>query len=181
MANEEKVAERADGPEGGSYEVIRARLLSQAEAVGEKAEALNDRRKELFGGTELSVVGNERARTENNCLARDIIGVGPHLLFGFDVFLGLRQETAVQDVFSLHRFAEREDGFDVDPVPAAEGGAFLADPRFVKDFTELFRYYKGARLLQLRRTEAGFIAVFQTGERQSDVRVFRFNVDPDGT
>ena len=167
-------------PGGGSYEVIRARLLAQAKAVGETAESLNARRKELFGGTELSVVGNERVRTENNCLPRDILGVGPYLLFGFDVFLGLRKETAVGDVFALHRFEARGDGFDVDPVPHAEGGGFLADPAFIKDFTELFRYYKDARLLQLRRTETGFIAVFQTGERHTDVRVFRFTVDPSG-
>src|SRR5690606_15299852 len=124
MTNEAKAAAQVDGPEGGSYEVIRSRLLSQAQAVAEKAEALNHRRKEPFGGTELTVNGNERARTENNCLPRDIIGVGPHLLFGFDVYLGLRQETTVADVFSLQRFVERVDGFDVDPVPASEGGAF---------------------------------------------------------
>src|SRR3954454_24026537 len=90
--------------EGGSYEVIRARLLHQAEALGTKAADLNERRKKLFGGTELTVIGNERVRTEHNCVPRDIVGVGKYLLFGFNVFIGLKKETALADVFSLHRF-----------------------------------------------------------------------------
>src|ERR671912_1262763 len=98
--------------EGGSYEVIRARLLAQAEQLGTRAADLNTRRKKLFGGTELTVIGNERVRTENNCVPRDIVSVGKYLLFGYNVFLGLKKETSVADVFSLHRFESKDDGFD---------------------------------------------------------------------
>ena len=72
----------------------------------QKADALNSKRKEAFGGTELTVVGNERVRTENNCVPRDIINVGGTLLFGYNVFLGLKTETKIDDVFSLHKFEE---------------------------------------------------------------------------
>ena len=166
--------------EGGSYEVIRARLLNQAEELGTRAADLNARRKALFGGTELTVIGNERVRTENNCVPRDIVSVGQYLLFGFNVFIGLKKETHVADVFSLHKFEKTAEGFDLSTVPPTEGGGFLADPRFVKDFGELYKYYKDAKLLQLSRTESRLMAIFQTGQTLRDIKVFRFNVDVNG-
>jgi len=165
---------------GGSYEVIRARLLSQAEALGSKATDLNERRKKLFGGTELTVIGNERVRTENNCVPRDIVGVGKYLLFGYNVFIGLKKEMHVADVFSLHKFEKTAEGFDFSEVPASEAGGFLKDPRFVKDFSELYKYYKDARLLQLRRNETRLLAIFQTGKSDRDIKVFRFGLDVEG-
>ncbi|MBN1209878.1 MAG: DNA repair ATPase [Myxococcaceae bacterium] len=166
--------------EGGSYEVIRARLLSQAEELGTRAAELNARRKALFGGTELTVIGNERVRTENNCVPRDIIAVGKYLLFGYNVFLGLKKETTVADVFSLHKFEKTAEGFDLSAVPPTEAGGFLADPRFVKDFGELYKYYKDAKLQQLRRTESRLLAIFQTGQTLRDIKVFRFSLDVEG-
>ncbi|MCY1023679.1 DNA repair ATPase [Pyxidicoccus sp. MSG2] len=166
--------------EGGSYEVIRTRLLAQADALGAKANDLNARRKTLFGGTELSVIGNERVRTENNCVPRDIVSVGKYLLFGYNVFIGLKKETSVSDVFSLHRFEKTAEGFDLSTVPNTEAGGFLADPRFVKDFGELYKYYKDAKLLQLRHRDSRLLAIFQTGQSLRDVKVFRFSVDVEG-
>jgi hypothetical protein len=165
---------------GGSYEVIRARLLSQAEALGSKATDLNERRKKLFGGTELTVIGNERVRTEHNCVPRDIVGIGKYLLFGYNVFIGLKKEMNVADVFSLHKFEKTAEGFDFSEVPSSEAGGFLKDPRFVKDFSELYKYYKDARLLQLRRNETRLLAIFQTGKSDRDIKVFRFGLDVEG-
>ncbi|WNG17158.1 DNA repair ATPase [Cystobacter fuscus] len=166
--------------EGGSYEVIRARLLTQAETLGTQASDLNERRKKLFGGTELTVIGNERVRTENNCVARDIVGVGKYLLFGYNVFIGLKKGTSVADVFSLHKFEKTAEGFDFSEVPPTEAGGFLVDPRFVKDFGELYKYYKDARLIQLRRNESRLLAIFQTGQSERDIKVFRFSLDVEG-
>ncbi len=166
--------------EGGSYEVIRTRLLAQADALGAKANDLNARRKALFGGTELTVIGNERVRTEHNCVPRDIVSVGKYLLFGYNVFIGLKKETSVSDVFSLHRFEKTAEGFDFATVPNTEAGGFLADPRFVKDFGELYKYYKDAKLLQLRKRDSRLLAIFQTGQSLRDIKVFRFNVDVEG-
>ena len=167
--------------EGGSYEVIRGRLVGQAAELGRLADALNARRKQTFGGTELTVVGSERVRTENNCVPRDIVAVGKHLLFGFNVFLGLKSETHVGDVLSLHRFEKTPEGFDLSEVPATEGGGFLADARFVKDFQELYRFYKGTKLKSLARTETRLFVVFQVGASVRDVRVFRFSLDAGGS
>jgi hypothetical protein len=80
--------------EGGSYDVIRRRLLEQAAELAAKAEALNDLRKKVFGGTDLTLIANERVRTEHNCIARDIASVAGHLLFGFQVFMGLTDRNA---------------------------------------------------------------------------------------
>ena len=166
---------------GGSYEVIRGRLLATAKSLGERAEALNEKRKAEFGGQSFTVLATERVRTENNCVARDVVPVGDHLLLGFNVFMGLKQERSVRDVFSLHRFVAGADGaFDFSEVPHSEARGFLADGRFVKEFEELYRFYKDARLSHLEKTDARLLATFQTGQSARDVKVLRFSVDAAG-
>jgi len=166
--------------EGGSYEVIRRRLLERAAELGKKAEGLNARRKETFGGAELQLVATERLRTEHNCIPRDIVSIRGKLLVGYLVFMGLKSEVKLGDVFSLHRFAQGEAGFDLSAVPHEEGEGFLADPAFAKDFTDLIRYTKDPRLLQLRRTDTRLLAVFQVGSTERDVKVFRWSLDGAG-
>ncbi|MEQ8278002.1 MAG: DNA repair ATPase [Deltaproteobacteria bacterium] len=164
--------------EGGSYEVIRRRLLEQAAALGEAAERLNAKRVGTFGGTELAVIGNERVRTENNCVPRDIVNVGGTLLFGYNVFLGLKTETSIDDVFSLHGFTEKDGGgFDLSALPLDSGGGLLSGEEFQRDFAELYKYYKDARLLVVREAEGRLLAVFQTGNTLADIKAFRWAVD----
>ncbi|MEM7158097.1 MAG: DNA repair ATPase [Myxococcota bacterium] len=167
--------------EGGSYEVIRDRLVEQAKELGQRTEALNVRRQEVFGGTELSVIANERVRTENNCTPRDIVQVGGRLLFGYNVFLGLKTETSLSDVFSLHCFDPKDDGtVDLSAIPIEEGGpGLLADAGFNEHFLELYRFYKDARLVQLSRSETKLLAVWQIGGELTDVRVARWTLSPD--
>jgi hypothetical protein len=166
--------------EGGSYEVIRKRLLERAAELSNQAEALNTRRKQLFGGSELMLVATERVRTENNCVPRDVVSVGDNLLFGFEVFIGLKNETRVSDVLSLYRFVRGEGGFDLSPLSFEVAGAFLADPEFDKQFRESFRYAKEARLLQLVRTESRLLVVLQIGSSIRDAKVLRFAIDGKG-
>ncbi len=163
--------------ERGTYEIIRDRLLGHAKTLGDKAQALNQARLDLFGGAEMTVIGNERIRTENNCVPRDIAEIAGRLLFGYNVFLGLKRETAVADVFSMHSFEETaEGGFVFDRAPPD----FIADPRFVADFDELYQFYKSAKLLQLRDLGSKLLAVFQIGASVHDVKVFQWAVYPDG-
>ncbi|MBL8921614.1 MAG: DNA repair ATPase [Myxococcaceae bacterium] len=181
MATDVKTPSGESTLEGGSYEVIRGRLLAQAKALGTQVEALNERRRKEFGGQELTVSGTERVRTENNCVPRNIVPVGNALLLGFNVFMGLKQERAVGDVFSLHTFARTpEGGFDFSLLPPGAAGGFLEDRRFVKDFEELFKFYKDARLELLTRTESRLLAVFRTGQTARDIKVLRFSVDVSG-
>src|SRR5690606_234528 len=85
--------------EGGAYEIIRKRLLEQGQQLEARVRELNDARLAEFGSSEMKVVGRVRVRTENNCIPRDIVQVGDYLLFGYNVFIGLKRETKVEDVF----------------------------------------------------------------------------------
>jgi hypothetical protein len=169
--------------EAGTYEVLRARLAEQAAELARRAEALNARRLEIFGRADLRLVGTERIRTEHNCVPRDIVSLGGLMLFGYNVFIGLKPETTVHDVFSVHHFSRdlsadtfRFDEADLDELPGLFGEA-----QFRRDFDEMFRYYRDARLLQLRRVEGKLLAVFQTGTGIADIRVLRWRVGPDGS
>ena len=166
-----------DSATQGTYELLRDRLLGHAAELRRRADRLNADRLEAFGRSTFEVAGSERIRTDNNCVSRDIVSIGGHLLFGYNVFIGLRAETAIDDVFSLHSF-DRTDGYTLSPLP--QGADWLHDAAFERDFAELYTYYKNARLLQLRRTEGRLLAVFQTGDAITDIRVFRWEVGADG-
>ncbi|WP_421571064.1 DNA repair ATPase [Stenotrophomonas sp. PD6] len=165
--------------QGGAYEVLRRRLGEQGSRLRGLADTLNRQRLAEFGDSRLEVIGRFRIRSENNCVGRDVVQVGPDLLlFGYNVFLGLKTQTRVEDVFGLYRLVQTGEGYDVVPVEAK--GSFLAQPGFVHDFSELYAYYKHARLLQLIVIGDKLLAAFQIGERSSDVRVFRWAVASDG-
>ncbi|GAB2945115.1 DNA repair ATPase [Streptomyces heilongjiangensis] len=161
------------GLDTGTYEVLRDRLTAQAAELARRAEALNTRRTEEFGSTLLELTSTERLRTEHNCVPRDIVAVGDTLLFGHNVFLGLKPETAVGDVFALYDRA-------LNRLPEEAVPGLLDDPAFVREFAALYRYYRQAHLLQLRRIDGKLLAVFQTGEKAGDIRVLRWAVTDDG-
>lgn len=175
-ANEQAQSAVADG---SAYDVIRKRLLGQANRLEQAAQAINKKRLEEFGSTEMKIIGRARIRTENNCVARDIVRAGEYLLFGCNVFIGLKKQTNITDVFSLYKMLNTENGIDVEPVSLTD--TFLNAPRFVSDFNELYTYYKQTRLTQLRVNEGKLLACFQIGERISDIRVFRWSISPDGS
>lgn len=60
--------------ESGTYEVIKGRLNRFGDDLKNRLSQLNDERKKVFGAIELKLQGNARINTENNCIARDIIG-----------------------------------------------------------------------------------------------------------
>ncbi|GGS35546.1 DNA repair ATPase [Deinococcus knuensis] len=179
-------------PDGGTFDVLRRRLHGLAAQVQGAAAHLNDARIAEFGESGMSLLGRFRVRTEHNSLGRDVVQVGDRLLFGFNVFIGLKSQTRVEDVFALYRLSDSgvdgaapgsgpqqaERTFDAQPL--ALDGSFLAEPAFVRDFEELYAYYRHARLLQLAVTGGRLLAAFQIGERLTDRRVFRWSVAPDG-
>lgn len=164
--------------EGGIYEILRRRLADLGAELSAKTSSLNDARLKEFGRSTMDIAGRIRIRTENNCIARDIKRVGDYLLFGYNVFMGLKRETRVEDVFSLYKLIEREDEFDAEPVPLKD--TFLDIPAFVQEFEELYKYYKNTRLLQLAAKDGKLLASFQIGEKIDDIRVFRWSISPDG-
>ena len=162
----------------GSYELLKKRLSERGERLKQKARAINEARIAEFGRSEISLIKRTRARTENNCSARDIVRIGETLLFGYNVFIGLRKETRVADVFSLYRFARSDGADELEAVPL--DGSFLTDSRFLADFRELYAYYKQANLAQLRVHQHKLLAAFQIGRQHNDLRVFRWAIEPDG-
>ncbi|MDQ7907738.1 DNA repair ATPase [Phytohabitans sp. ZYX-F-186] len=162
----------------GTYEVLRGRLADRSAELVRRAEALNVRRLEVFGSAEMRLVGTERIRTENNCVPRDIVSIGGLMLFGYNVFIGLKPETTVDDVFAVHAFSREGEAFRFEPAAEVP---WLREPQFLRDFGELYRYYRETRLLQLRRLDGRLLAVFQTGPNTEDIRVLRWQVATDGT
>ena len=165
----------------GNYEILRRRLGEQASALSARTQQLDEARKKTFGGSELAVIANERVRTENNCVPRDLVAFRGTLIMGYKVFLGLRAETQIHDVLSLHRFVRAADGsWDLAEVGRDTIPGFLDDPRFAREFADLFKYYRETKLLQLRVESERILAIFQTGASLGDQRVFRWSIDASG-
>ncbi|MCK6472681.1 MAG: DNA repair ATPase [Planctomycetes bacterium] len=170
-AQERQAAEAQAAQAGGAYEVLRDRLGEQCLELRNRVDKLNARRREIFGGQETKLIGSPRIQTEHNCKPHDIIHLGNKLIVGFDVYLGMKKETEVSDILGVYEF----DGQQFYPL----GIDFLSDPKFQFDFKDLYKYYKEARLLQLRNTGTHLKFVFQTGRAHSDVKVLRFLIKQD--
>ena len=164
----------------GTYELLAGRLAGHADELASRATSLNSERVATFGTSKFEVAGAERIRTENNSVPRDMVAAGADLLFGYNVFIGLKAETAIDDVFSLHHYSSTADGLALDPAPDGDTENWLHDPSFRNDFRELYTYYKDARLVKLQRREGRLLAAFQTGQNLDDLRVFRWAVTPEG-
>lgn len=179
----EQADQRGEGSadvRGSNYEVIRDRLEDQATELRDRADQLNDKRREVFGGTEMTVAGQVTIRTENNCIPQDIVNIGGRLLFGYNVQIGMKSSTSVDDVFSLHKFDKTDDGFSVDPMPEDSSENFLGQEQFLEHFDDLYTYYDDVRLRNLMKLETRLLAVFQTGTTREDIRVLRWGLDADG-
>ncbi len=163
--------------DGGAYELIRRRLIEQGQTLESKLNLLNQQREAEFGKTQLEVLGRIRVRTANNCTPRDIVRINNTLLFGYNVFIGLKKETKVEDVFSLYELHTNDD-IDVNPIPNAQ--SFLAEPKFTIDFNELYAYYKHTRLQHLQIHNQKLLATFQIGNSLTDIRVFRWSISNEG-
>jgi len=164
--------------EGGAYDVIRQRLSEQGRKIDSLINEINQARQQEFGTTEMKVLGRMRLRTENNCQAKDLVIVGDKVLFGYNVFIGLKKETKIEDVLSLYKLTENDGQFDLKRVASKD--SFLADTRFQMEFKELYTYYKNASLSQLVVKNSRLLASFSIGEKLSDIRVFRWQISSDG-
>ncbi|BBA98047.1 hypothetical protein RVR_4082 [Actinacidiphila reveromycinica] len=173
-------------PAGDAYRVLRDRLSGTARELVRRAEALNAARQEVFGSTELRLAGAERMRTARPALPGDIAPVGPWLLFAANP----AEVEDVADVFQVRR-ADDLDGGSADDAAAggsaddaADGPAgpagLLDDPGFVRDFRELYRYYRQTRVVRVRAWEGRLLAVFRTGAGADDVKALSWRIGRDG-
>nr|WP_238420421.1 DNA repair ATPase [Streptomyces taklimakanensis] len=165
---------------------MRGRMTAAAADLAARARALDDRRTAAFGGAGFELAGVARLDTGQPRVPCDLVQVGGMLLLGANPPVGHGRATGVDDVFTLHRPVSdtATGGTGAPSFRAADPGAvpgLLDDPRLHRDVEELYRYYRQARLLRLRRTGPLLLAVFRTGERVADIRVLRWRVEPDGT
>jgi len=174
MTEKESITNQAVA-EGGSYDLIQRRLSALGSDLNTQIKQLNDERIATFGSTDMKVDARVRVRTEHNCVARDIAAIGDTLLFGYNVFLGLKRNITVADVFSLHQIKGEADDIEIVDLPMQ--GSFLENPEFVRDFDELYTYYKKTFLAHVYRQGSTVFAVFRIGERLDDIRVFRWAID----
>ncbi len=181
MSNNEQEQSSVDQAvaEGGAYDVIRKRLDALQSSLHQEVAGLNAARIKAFGQSDLSVLARSRIRTENNCIARDILQIGNQLLFGYNVFVGLRKDIQVEDVFALYDIKKGGDpenpSFEI--VPCSKSDTFLHNSNFLRDFHELYQYYSQSQLSLLTINKGFLLASFQTGERVDDIKVFRWALE----
>lgn len=156
---------------GGSYDLLRQRLSDQVTTMVSAAQAVDARRTEAFGSTNLALVDSTRINTPVAALARDIARVGDILIFGYNAELELGAVTP-EHVFALYR----ADGHNLHPLAADDPANFLTEPAFREDFDKLYRFYGKARFADLRVRREQLLAVFQVGDAENDIQVLRWTI-----
>ncbi len=164
--------------DGGAYELLKKRLSAQGTSLRTAVEHLNQNRQQAFGASRTELIGKVNVHTQNSCQPVDMAQVNDLLLFGYQVFVGLKSTPAVEDVLGLYRLEEEEGQYRIDPQPLTD--SFLDDPRFKHSFQELFTYYRDAHLVQISRRDHWLYVVFQIGSRAEDRRVYRWQLKSDG-
>lgn len=155
--------------ERSTYEIIRNRLETHAGELRKRLEQLNELRRDVFGSIPTELKGTERINTANNCVARDIVSIGNRLLFGYNVYIGLRTETRLEDVFSVYH-SEGEHFVQ-------ESLELLSDPNFHHDFKQLYKYYKDTSFHKFQVIGPYLYLVFQVGKTTSDIKSFKFLIE----
>ncbi|WMJ72113.1 DNA repair ATPase [Cytophagaceae bacterium ABcell3] len=152
--------------DAGAYRILRNRLDTAANDLKSRLGKLNEERKSVFGSVESRIIGNERVTTENNCVARDMISVGHHLLFGYNVHLGLKSEMEVSDVFNVYEF--NDNSFH------DAGLELINDSTFESDFRDLYKYYKNTVFEKFAVIGPFLYMVFRVGKNKGDIKTFKW-------
>lgn len=160
---EDRSAETLDA---GTYEIIRKRLLTQREELQKRLNQLNEARKEVFNTTDFSLIANQRISTDNNCVSRGIMALDNLCIFGYNVHFGLRSDIQLSDVFSIYLFENNQ--FIPQPLD------LIADPDFINDYNNLYKYYRDSIFSRYRRTENYLYMIFQTGKTVADAKAFKW-------
>ncbi len=152
--------------QGGTYEVIRNRLQTQSKDLLGRLNKLNTLRKDVFGAIETKLLSSERITTSNNCVPRDMVPIGDHFIFGYNVFVGLRTETTFEDVFAVYQW---QNGT---MVPKTLD--MLTDPAFETDFKNLYKYYRHSTFVKFAVIGHHLFMVFRIGKSIHDIKTFKW-------
>ncbi|HDM8238632.1 DNA repair ATPase [Vibrio campbellii] len=161
--------------DASAYDVLKTRLLQQGSQLKSLSQSFNQQRQETFGGQDFKLIGKVNVQTDAKCIPIDMAQVNQHLLFGYHVQVGMKATPSLDDVFGLYHLHENEGTFRVEPLPLES--SFLSDSRFSHELTELFTYYRDAKLSQISRQESTLYIAFQIGMRPEDRKVFRFQIN----
>lgn len=169
MSEAPETSETPERLESGTYEIIRGRLREHGKTLRSRLDQLNEARRVVFGSIETALLGTERITTSNNCTPRDIFAIGDRFIFGYNVHIGLRSETALQDVFSVYALrdgAMHEESLDL-----------IGDELFRRDFKEVYRYYKDAVFAKFFVRDGYLYMVFRVGRSVSDIKSFKWLIE----
>jgi ATPase involved in DNA repair/AAA domain (dynein-related subfamily) len=159
--------------EGGTYEILRARLSKSGAELRARVTALNTERKQVFGAVDTRLIGTGRITTEHNCVPWDMVPLGQHFLFGFNVVLGLKTDVELSDVFGFYEYTEH----DFRPQPLD----LLRDARFEEEFRNLYRFYRQTQFTGFAVRGAHLFMVFRVGKSATDVKTFKWQIGTDDT
>lgn len=159
------------GLEQGTYEIIRNRLNKYGTDLKSRLGSLNEQRKEIFGGVETQLIATEHITTQHSCEARDMVPIGDRFIFGYNVHIGLKTETVIEDVFSIYEYKNRSF--------QSTSAVMLKDETFIKDFKNLYKYYRDARFSQFIEKRGYLYFVFQIGKSLTDIKTFKWLIQPD--
>ncbi|MHB0753893.1 DNA repair ATPase [Polaribacter sp. M15] len=152
--------------EEGTYEIIQSRLQKQKDALQSRLGQLNQERSKVFGSVETKLIANNRINTENSCIARDMITIGDLSIFGYNVHFGLRTTIKLNDVFSIYTY----DGTQF----VNKNLSLLENETFVRDFTNLYKYYRNTIFSKFAIIGNYLHMVFQLSESTSDIKTFKW-------
>ncbi|MEC7983650.1 MAG: DNA repair ATPase [Myxococcota bacterium] len=162
---------------GDSYQVLKSRLEKYAQDLGAKVQKVNQLRESTFGASRFELLKRQKIRTHNKCIPIDILNINGNLLFGYNVYVALRQHIEITDTFGLYHFEESEKGFEFSRIEEGEPLAFLQDQQFVRDYTNLLNFNRRAKLIQFRIIGSKILAIFQTGASHREFKAFRWTYD----
>lgn len=157
--------------EGSTYEILKKRLLSSATELKSRIDKLNDTRKAVFGAIETELVATERITTFNNCTPWDMIPLGSQFIFGYNVTIGLKSVTALEDVFSVYEYS--------DHTFKHTEADFLKNERFLDEFKNLYKYYRETQFVKFAKRGANLFMIFRIGKSITDIKAFKWEIGQD--
>ncbi len=157
---------------GGTYEILRSRLTNHGKELRARLGKLNEARKQVFGAVESKLLSSERISTDNNCVPRDMVPIGDKFIFGYNVFVGLRAETVLEDVFAIYQW--KDGTFTSCPLN------LIRNAEFETDFKNLYRYYRRTVFAKFSVIGPHLFMVFRVGRDVSDIKTFKWLIRGDG-
>ena len=167
--NNQKTTMHSGTLEKGTYEIIKGRLQKGADDLKERLNQLNSLRKEVFGSIETELIANERITTINKCIPRDMVPFGNSFIFGYNVHIGLRTITTIEDVFTIADYKNHHF--------QSSSSQVLKNKKFVTEFENLYQYYRETQFSKFAEIGPFLYMIFQIGKKIEDVKVFKWRKD----